>query len=378
MDFVAANGSYWNPAQGKCVSSPTGDLYGYPIYSSNSCFVPEGQSTCKVSMAWKTYDPLYATTSAVTTPNNITVKSSNSSIAFYDLTANEKRNFFLYHNNVLLDQQEFTASCEPGTTWDGGKCVALEVGFSIIKNINGVEKEIATSLGSIPQSGSTNSTSGLRNAESIMSGENIDIEWKLKNTELINTENVQCKVNGVDQPKGITEWRFSFSAQHNTKYSVICNTDGEDDALPVEIIGPAILNVQTYNTTDSFGNACDIYDAGRCEYDSYNDTNHVVMIWETQELDTCYDTSNANTKIYSKVLGNGNKLWAWDGNNNDNISGVNNINCTKQDTDDVKNISFTFDDCRNLESETGQPICSLLTPGQTGAWMMSTYFEGRN
>lgn len=352
ISLSCASGSYWNSSQAKCVASPSGDLYGYPTYTGSTCSVPEGASTCNIGMAWYTDNPLYATYSAITTPGKPTVKTANSSIAVYALTANESRNFFLYHNGVILDQEAFTASCASGTTWNGSICEGLpppEVKV-IASLLNGVELEKDIN-------GKTKNP--------INSGEKVNISWTPNN---INATSCECSYikDGEITPSscgfGTTQDTEAigspFTLTETKTFSVTCL----DDTQPITNTNPTISNIQTYNTMDEWGNACDIYDTGgtgKCFYDSTNDYNYVVMMWQTENIDTCVDTTFGNRKnpIPFADLGEGKKLWAWDGNNNDNISGTNNITCTKSSTSENKSFSFTFYDY----SENTDPSRTLVT-----------------
>jgi hypothetical protein len=65
-------------------------------------------------------------TSAVTTPTNITVRTANSSsgTSYVVSTGPGSRNFYLYNNGTLLDQDDAVATCASGTNWNGSICAA--------------------------------------------------------------------------------------------------------------------------------------------------------------------------------------------------------------------------------------------------------------
>ncbi len=93
--------------------------------SASDCFIPSGASTCKTSLNWNTINPISGGVSAVTTtPNNTIVRTGLSATNFlYDISFGP-RNFYLYHTGeILLAQDQATASCLSLTdAWINGKC----------------------------------------------------------------------------------------------------------------------------------------------------------------------------------------------------------------------------------------------------------------
>jgi len=96
------------------VPTPTGNI------TATNCSISDGNSSCLSTLTWNTTDPI--STSAVTTPNNITVATANSNTGKTYGVSYGSRNFFLYNSGVELDQATATASCADGTVWDGSKC----------------------------------------------------------------------------------------------------------------------------------------------------------------------------------------------------------------------------------------------------------------
>ncbi|PIR68517.1 hypothetical protein COU49_00540 [Candidatus Nomurabacteria bacterium CG10_big_fil_rev_8_21_14_0_10_35_16] len=89
--------------------------------TADDCTISAGNNSCNASISWDTTNP--EATSAVTTPTNITVGTGNSGTATYTV-AYGSRTFYLYNNGELLDQDDATATCASGTTWDNSVCVA--------------------------------------------------------------------------------------------------------------------------------------------------------------------------------------------------------------------------------------------------------------
>lgn len=96
-------------------TKPTGSI------AAGNCTIATGASTCSSSLSWSTTNPESSATSAVTTPTNITVKTANTSTATYAVSYGT-RTFYLYHNGVLLDQDDAVGSCGTNDTWVNGVC----------------------------------------------------------------------------------------------------------------------------------------------------------------------------------------------------------------------------------------------------------------
>ena len=106
-------GTSWNGSQCVTTAVMSGSL------SSTNCTISAGSSSCNSSLSWSTTNP--EATSSVTTPTNITIKSSNSGSATYSVHYGA-RSFYLYNNGKLLSQKTATASCTTGTSWNGSQC----------------------------------------------------------------------------------------------------------------------------------------------------------------------------------------------------------------------------------------------------------------
>ncbi|KKT18850.1 MAG: Cell wall/surface repeat protein, partial [Candidatus Nomurabacteria bacterium GW2011_GWB1_43_7] len=115
--------------------------------SATNCTVAEGSMGCYTTLTWDTQYPI--TTSAVTTPTNITVATGNSNT---DTAANPdtyrvdfgSRTFYLYNNGQLLAQATATASCASGTEWNGSQCTAFAVPTVISPTVSSITTTSAT------------------------------------------------------------------------------------------------------------------------------------------------------------------------------------------------------------------------------------------
>ncbi len=121
--------------------------------TANNCTIASGGSSCSSSISWSTTNPV--STSAVTTPTNITVGSGNNSSASYTVSYGS-RSFFLYNNGVLLGSDSATASCVSGTTWDGAKCVTSTPPPSCSNGADNYPVCTTTGGGTICLNGATN------------------------------------------------------------------------------------------------------------------------------------------------------------------------------------------------------------------------------
>lgn len=94
---------------------PTGTL------TASDCTIPAGGKNCLSNLSWTTSLPVSGVTSEVTTSTNVTVGTGNNSIGQYSVDYGT-RDFYLYHNSVLLKQVTAKASCVSGTSWTGFVC----------------------------------------------------------------------------------------------------------------------------------------------------------------------------------------------------------------------------------------------------------------
>jgi hypothetical protein len=100
-------GTTWN---GSACVLPTGNL------TASNCSIATGNSSCNTNLNWTTTSPFG--TSAVTTPNSVTVASVNNGSATYPVVYGS-RNFYLYNNGNILSQATATATNTSGVnTWD--------------------------------------------------------------------------------------------------------------------------------------------------------------------------------------------------------------------------------------------------------------------
>lgn len=97
----------------RVVSPPSGTI------SASNCTIPVGSSSCNTSLSWNTSNPI--STSAVTTPTNITVANANSGSTTYPVYYGS-RTFYLYHNGSLLSSATASSACEAGSVWNGSIC----------------------------------------------------------------------------------------------------------------------------------------------------------------------------------------------------------------------------------------------------------------
>ncbi len=141
------SGTTWDGAKCAVAATMSGTI------TANNCTIASGGSSCSSSISWSTTNPV--STSAVTTPTNITVGSGNNSSASYTVSYGS-RSFFLYNNGVLLGSDSATASCVSGTTWDGAKCVTSTPPPSCSNGADNYPVCTTTGGGTICLNGATN------------------------------------------------------------------------------------------------------------------------------------------------------------------------------------------------------------------------------
>ena len=83
------------------------------------CQIAASRNSCEATLTWDTENP--EATSAVVTPENVTLATGNSGTQNFTVPYGEKR-FFLYNNSKELDDAKGEAECAPGTTWLGSSC----------------------------------------------------------------------------------------------------------------------------------------------------------------------------------------------------------------------------------------------------------------
>ena len=107
-----------------------------------SCTIPLGGNSCNIDFTWVTNNP--AATSAVTsdtnnsgaTSANFQVATGNNggptafSVPYLNGGVHAGRNFYLYNNSVVLDQEVVTSGCAVGNSWNGSSCVVTPVNGS--------------------------------------------------------------------------------------------------------------------------------------------------------------------------------------------------------------------------------------------------------
>ena len=93
---------------------PTGTL------TASSCTVAVGNRKCDVTLTWSTINPVGS--SAVTTPEKITVSNANASKGTIYPVAYGVTNFYLYNSSFFLAEATATASCSSGALWNGSTC----------------------------------------------------------------------------------------------------------------------------------------------------------------------------------------------------------------------------------------------------------------
>ena len=139
---VATDTNYnTGPCSGTCLNGSN----DYPIckittvttsgnLSVTDCKIASGASSCDTTITWSIVNPIPSKTTAITTPNSITVPgtSSTSGTATYPVsTGPGTRDFYLYHNGVQLGSTRTAhSSCIQGTDWDttSGTCKDLPPG----------------------------------------------------------------------------------------------------------------------------------------------------------------------------------------------------------------------------------------------------------
>ncbi len=96
---------------------------------ATDCTISLNGSNCSTDLEWHTLNPLTAVTSAVTTPTDVTVATSNDGTKPYLLTFSAipgSRTFYLYHNSRELARATALATCVADTVWNGVACVSAD------------------------------------------------------------------------------------------------------------------------------------------------------------------------------------------------------------------------------------------------------------
>jgi hypothetical protein len=97
---------------------PASVMSGTLTPATYSCVIPSGSTSCNINFSWNTINPVAV--SAVTS-NGTTYANGNSGSSAFAISLGSKT-FYLYNNNVLLDQKTVSASCVSSSTWNGGVC----------------------------------------------------------------------------------------------------------------------------------------------------------------------------------------------------------------------------------------------------------------
>jgi hypothetical protein len=349
ISLSCASGSYWSSSQGKCASSPNGDLYGYPTYTGSTCTVAQGQTTCNVGMAWRTDDSLYATYSAITTQgatvgSSVNVATGNSGNTTYPLKAGEKRTFYLYHNGVLLDQQEFSAVEGPRVT------------FKVVKDVGTLNEEtIPTSEGSFTKrvGGLLKSFFGLRTSSPVKDSTPIQIHWEAIPENAFDINTVECTMpDGITKVKnklsGYYPENGSISTNSTTTYSITCKDGQTDSTVSTTSTVPSIYGVTLTNVLGNPPSNPTIPTASGSTYfyDPSDDVNYVSISWNTKNVDSC---KVDNTPIQGSA-----GQYTWDGNKYSALPPTVHIVCTESSSGESASLVYHFQDCGDDD------VCSLL------------------
>lgn len=333
VSLSCASGSYWNSSQAKCVASPNGDLHGYPTYTGSTCTVPEGASTCNVGMAWYTDNPLYGATSAITTPGKPTVKTGNSGNATYSLTVGEKRTFYLYHNGVLLDQQEFSGV--------EGARVTLSIVNASSNN------EIATGYGNFTKEvGSLlKSFFGLRTIAPVPASTSIRIHWETTPENAFDVNTIECTMPDGSIVKNKLRGDYPSiagsipSPSSTMTYSITCI----DDKTPTTTESAIPL------ITDASVDGCGVFQIGHpgLYYESgsafyYHPAKNLYVTWKASNSDYC----KVNSQTISKDTNGVYHWWAPASRSSPEFDLI----CTNSSTGEIGSVNYTIDSCYNANS----------------------------
>jgi pimeloyl-ACP methyl ester carboxylesterase len=113
---ACASGSTWD---GSSCAKPSGNL----TLSSSSCTIALNASSCSVKATWNTNNPIGTSALTSDTPSaNTQITTGNSGNGFTVAVFFGSRNFYLYNNQLQLDQGTATASCVIGSGWNGSAC----------------------------------------------------------------------------------------------------------------------------------------------------------------------------------------------------------------------------------------------------------------
>ncbi len=101
-------------------TSPTGTITASPA----SCVIPQGSSSCNVTLNWNTNNPV--NTSTITNDNNRSIISGNSGSQSVTMSGTYAYNtYYLANNGVLLAQVRINSTCATGSVWNVSSCVAV-------------------------------------------------------------------------------------------------------------------------------------------------------------------------------------------------------------------------------------------------------------
>lgn len=225
---TCTTGTTWNGV--KCAGPTTGDLTATPA----SCVISENASTCSASLSWSVANPVPTAFTRVTTDTNIVVGDGLSGTASYGVSYGSRR-FYLYHNEVELDQLSVTSSCVTGTTWDGAKCVgevAVEkkVTLSLVKvNEDNTTTDIPATDGNYLRKveSSFRSFFGLRSSTPVKAGTPVRIEWVATG---FNPDTIRCTMPD-GSPRYQESGYYAITPNSTTTFEITCEdgtTVGEE------------------------------------------------------------------------------------------------------------------------------------------------------
>ncbi len=97
-------------------------MSGTLALNPSSCIIQSGSGTCSSILSWSTTNPQGTSVVTSSYPSSNTPVATGNSGSQSVAIPYSSRSFYLYNNNILLDQKTATSSCASNTSWNGSIC----------------------------------------------------------------------------------------------------------------------------------------------------------------------------------------------------------------------------------------------------------------
>jgi len=220
VQSVCAAGTQWNGSTACEPIPPT--MSGALIAAPSPCVIAENQSSCTTTLSWTVNNPEVVGGTIVSSSypgfNTIVAPPVSTGTADAGTKSNVTvpfigRAFFLYNNNVELDQLTVGASCVWGTYWDGTLCKAFpRPPLSLDLKVNMRDHNTAET------------------ALNVTPGEIVNFSWQGAGNFTLNCEATDGSPGWVDPSIDPEVLSFPFAAPLSLglfKYSAKCSDDSD-------------------------------------------------------------------------------------------------------------------------------------------------------